>query len=174
MGNKTTLSTSIHSSGRVVFLDYLRALACLTVIIVHSCEFFYIGGDDPLCIKSLTDLHWANLIDSLFRPSVPLFVLASSYLLFPLRDDTATFFKRRFTRVAIPFIIWLVLYAVIPQYGGSCSAPLQNCSPGRNDLCRQGRNGPLRANGIVYEHIPGGYAEAGRRRLFRNPYETHR
>ena len=119
MGINTTPSTSIHSTGRVVFLDYLRALACLTVIIVHSCEFFYIGGDDPLCIKCLADLHWANLIDSLFRPSVPLFVLASSYLLFPLRDDTATFFKRRFTRVAIPFIIWLVLYAVIPQYGGS-------------------------------------------------------
>lgn len=119
MGINTTSSTSIHSTGRVVFLDYLRALACLTVIIVHSCEFFYIGGDDPLCIKCLADLHWANLIDSLFRPSVPLFVLASSYLLFPLRDDTATFFKRRFTRVAIPFIIWLVLYAVIPQYGGS-------------------------------------------------------
>lgn len=112
------MATTIHSTKRVVFLDYLRALACLTVIIVHSCEFFYIGAENPLTV-SLANLHWANLIDSLFRPSVPLFVMASSYLLFPLRDDTATFFKRRFTRVAIPFILWLVIYAVVPQYGGS-------------------------------------------------------
>ena len=113
------MATLTHNAGRVVFLDYLRALACLTVIIVHSCEFFYIGGEYPLCIKNLADLHWANLIDSLFRPSVPLFVMASSYLLVPLRDDTRTFFKRRFTRVVVPFIIWLVLYALIPQWGGS-------------------------------------------------------
>ncbi len=119
MGSNITPQTSIHSSGRVVFLDYLRALACLTVIIVHSCEFFYIGAEYPLCIKSLADLHWANLIDSLFRPAVPLFVMASSYLLVPLRDDTQTFFKRRFTRVAIPFIVWMILYALIPQFGGS-------------------------------------------------------
>ena len=113
------MATLTHTSGRAVFLDYLRALACLTVIIVHSCEFFYIGGEYPLYIKSFADLNWANFIDSLFRPSVPLFVMASSYLLVPLRDDTATFFKRRFTRVVIPFIFWLVLYAVIPQWGGS-------------------------------------------------------
>ncbi len=114
------MATTIHSTKRVVFLDYLRALACLTVIIVHSCEFFYIGNGAPLGV-SLDNLYWANLIDSLFRPSVPLFVMASSYLLVPLRDDTATFFKRRFTRVVIPFVIWMVLYAVIPQYGGSWS-----------------------------------------------------
>lgn len=111
-------ATTTHTIGRVVFLDYLRALACLTVIIVHSCEFFYIGSVNPLSID-IDNLHWANLIDSLFRPSVPLFVMASSYLLMPLRDDTPTFFKRRFTRVAIPYIFWLILYAVIPQYGGS-------------------------------------------------------
>ena len=113
------MATSTHTAGRVVFLDYLRALACLTVIIVHSCEFFYIGAEHPLCITSLADLHWANLIDSLFRPAVPLFVMASSYLLVPLRDDTRTFFKRRFTRVAIPYYIWMILYALIPQFGSS-------------------------------------------------------
>ena len=96
------MATSTHTAGRVVFLDYLRALACLTVIIVHSCEFFYIGAEHPLCITSLADLHWANLIDSLFRPAVPLFVMASSYLLVPF-----------------PYFIWMILYALIPQFGSS-------------------------------------------------------
>ena len=28
---------------RIVFLDYLRVLACLMVIATHSCDSFYIG-----------------------------------------------------------------------------------------------------------------------------------
>ena len=32
-------------TNRIVFLDYLRVLACFMVIVVHSCEPFYLGGD---------------------------------------------------------------------------------------------------------------------------------
>lgn len=32
-------------SERIVFLDYLRVMACFMVIMVHSCEFFFINGD---------------------------------------------------------------------------------------------------------------------------------
>ena len=30
---------------RIVFLDYLRVLACLMVMVVHACEPFYLGGE---------------------------------------------------------------------------------------------------------------------------------
>lgn len=103
---------------RIVFLDYLRAFACLTVIIVHSAEFFYIGSDSPLTIAPGDNL-WVSLLDSPFRAAVPLFIMASSYLLVPLPYDTPTFFRRRFKRVVIPFVIWLILYAVVPQYGNA-------------------------------------------------------
>lgn len=105
---------------RIVFLDYLRAFACLTVIIVHSSEFFYIGSEHPLTIAPGDNL-WVSIFDSMFRAAVPLFVIASSYLLVPLQYDTTTFFRRRFKRVVIPFIIWLILYAFVPQYGTSWS-----------------------------------------------------
>ena len=72
---------------RIVFLDYLRAFACLTVIIVHSSEFFYIGSEHPLTIAPGDNL-WVSILDSMFRAAVPLFVMASSYLLVPLQYDT--------------------------------------------------------------------------------------
>ncbi|MBP3483324.1 MAG: acyltransferase family protein [Alistipes sp.] len=106
---------------RVVFLDYLRAFACLMVIIVHASEYFYIGSEHPVTIAAGDDL-WIALLNSMLRAAVPLFVMTSSYLLFPVRTDTPTFLKRRFTRVAIPFIVWLLLYAVLPQAGAEWSS----------------------------------------------------
>lgn len=106
---------------RVVFLDYLRAFACLMVIIVHSGEFFYIGAEHPVTVASENGL-WVAIYNSITRSAVPLFVMTSGYLLFPVRTDTPTFLRRRFTRVCIPFVVWLVLYAVLPQAGGQWSA----------------------------------------------------
>lgn len=110
-------TTNPLESNRIVFLDYLRVLACFTVIMVHACEFFYVGANG-CSIANDTDRFWVSLIDSAFRPAVPLFVMTSSYLLLPLKVSGAAFFKRRFTRILIPFIIWSVLYATVPVLYG--------------------------------------------------------
>lgn len=102
---------------RIVFLDWLRFIACFMVMLVHSIEPFYLGGPEGTFIASKSDAFWVTFINSALRPAVPLFVLASSYLLFPLKTDTATFFKRRFLRVVIPFVIWSLLYAFVPMIG---------------------------------------------------------
>lgn len=101
---------------RITFLDYLRVIACFMVMLVHSCEPFYLGGEGTL-ILTKGDALWVTFIDGAIRAAVPLFMLASSYLLFPIKDDSKTFFKKRFKRVVIPFVIWLLLYAFVPQYG---------------------------------------------------------
>ena len=106
-----------NQSGRIVFLDYLRVIACFMVIMVHSCEFFFIDGDS-IGIRTVSDGFWVSVIDSALRSSVPLFVMASSYLLLPMKTGTSVFFKRRFTRVLIPFIVWSLLYAVLPIVWG--------------------------------------------------------
>lgn len=102
---------------RIVFLDWLRFIACFMVMLVHCIEPFYLGGPEGTYIATWSDAFWVTVINSALRPAVPLFVLTSSYLLFPLRTDTQTFFKRRFSRVLIPFIIWSLLYAVVPMIG---------------------------------------------------------
>ncbi len=106
---------------REVWVDWLRVFACLLVMVVHSSEPFYLDGYDTLILTD-ADLIWASAIDSAARMSVPLFVIASSYLLFPLRYSSGEFFKRRTVRILIPFVVWSVVYALC--YGD----PLTNLS----------------------------------------------
>ena len=80
------------------------------VMFVHACEQFYFGADGGLYFASKGDAFWVTAIDSACRAAVPLFVMASSYLLFPLTKPTGAFFARRFTRVVIPFVLWGALY----------------------------------------------------------------
>lgn len=103
----------LNEEGRIVFLDYLRVMACFMVIVVHACEFYFIDGNS-IGIRNALDGFWVSVIDSALRASVPLFVMTSSYLLLPLKGNTTVFIKRRFQRVFIPFIVWSLLYAVLP------------------------------------------------------------
>ena len=115
---KDTSALSPSVDGRIVFLDYLRFIACFMVVVVHCIEPFYLGGEGTF-IRNVSDAAWVTFADSALRAAVPLFVMASSYLLFPLKYDTATFFKKRFVRVCIPLLIWSLLYALIPYYGSA-------------------------------------------------------
>ncbi len=105
---------------RIVFLDYMRVIACLMVIMVHSCEFFFIDGSG-IGIRSIEDGWWVSVIDSAFRCSVPLFVMISAYLLVPVSGSVEQFFKKRLVRVVIPFVVWSVLYATLPYLWGDMS-----------------------------------------------------
>ena len=95
---------------REIWIDWLRVSACFMVMVVHSTEPFYLGGDGAL-ILTKADAFWAALFDCIVRCCVPLFVVASSYLQFPLHYDAKTFFKKRALRVLVAFIIWSVFYA---------------------------------------------------------------
>ena len=97
-------------NGRIAFLDYLRVFACLMVMFVHACEQYYFGSDGGFHIASAGDAFWVTAVDSASRAAVPLFVIASSYLLFPLTKPTGEFFRRRLVRVAVPFAVWCALY----------------------------------------------------------------
>lgn len=97
---------------RVAWLDWLRVCACLMVMIVHATEPFYLGGQGSR-ILTATDAWWASCFDSFVRSCVPLFVITSSYLLFPLRTGTGQFFRRRASRLLVPFVLWSVVYALV-------------------------------------------------------------
>lgn len=116
----------VQRGERVVFLDYLRVTACLMVVLVHACEFYYLG-DGGIAFRLPGDRAWVAWVDGALRESVPLFVMASSYLLVPLKVSTGQFMRRRFVRVFVPFVIWSVLYAVIPVLAGT----VEGCIPER-------------------------------------------
>ena len=101
-----------RTGDRVVFLDWLRVIACFMVMAIHSCEPFYLGGEAPniTTIANKWDAIWISLVESVCRVCVPLFVMASSYLLFPLKRPTGEFFRRRLWRVVVPFVVWACAY----------------------------------------------------------------
>ena len=98
---------ALNQPSRVPFMDLLRVFACYMVIMVHSGEFFYIGPGDVI-IRDHT--YGTDLYGSALRACVPLFVVASGYLLLPIREATGTFFRRRFTRILVPFLLWSAIY----------------------------------------------------------------
>lgn len=110
----------MQKNQRIVFLDYLRIIACFMVMAVHSCEPFYLGGEAPniTFVANRWDMLWITLTECLCRVCVPLFAIASSYLLFPVRGCTAAFFRRRLLRVGVPFAIWAAAYVAWFGHGG--------------------------------------------------------
>ncbi|MBQ9462288.1 MAG: acyltransferase [Bacteroidales bacterium] len=96
---------------REIWVDWMRVAACFMVMLVHCTEPFYLGGEGSL-ILTRSDAFWASFFDSFVRACVPLFVVASSYLQFPVHYSTGEFFKRRAKRILIPFAIWSVVYAL--------------------------------------------------------------
>ena len=79
---------------RLIWMDWLRVIAIFFVFVVHSCEPFFFGGEGTL-IRCQSDAVWIAVLNTLVRSCVPLFVVASSYLLFPVQTSTFTFLKRR-------------------------------------------------------------------------------
>ena len=97
---------------REIWIDWLRVTACFLVMATHSCEPFYLGGEGSL-ILTKADAFWMAILNVLPRACVALFVVASSYLQFPLHYTTGEFFRRRAARILIPFAVWSIVYALI-------------------------------------------------------------
>lgn len=106
----STNSSLMEQQERIVWIDWMRVMACFMVMVVHSTEPFYLGGEGSL-ILSESNAYWAAFFDSMVRCCVPLFVIASSYLLFPMKQSAGEFARRRSSRILIPFILWSVFYA---------------------------------------------------------------
>ena len=97
---------------REKWIDWMRVAACLMVMVVHSTEPFYLGGGGSRILTE-GDAYWASFFDTFVRACVPLFVVASSYLQFPLHYSTGEFLRRRALRVLVPFLCWTIVYALV-------------------------------------------------------------
>lgn len=107
-----TNTVLLQPAKREIWLDWVRVIACFMVMTVHCTEPFYLGGEGSLLLTR-TDMLWASFFDSFVRACVPLFIIMSSYLQFPLKYGTAEFFRRRAVRVLVPFLLWTIVYALV-------------------------------------------------------------
>ena len=114
---------------RVVFVDYIRVIACFLVMLVHASENFY-GADpsgmagDMSVLLNESNRFWVAFYDGgLGRISVPLFMVVSAFLLVPLKPGVTLrqFYLHRIKRIFPPFILFSVLYCLLPLAWGGMS-----------------------------------------------------
>ena len=119
----------METKERIVFIDYIRVIACLMVMLVHASENFY-GADDSGLAGNLSMLtneqnrFWVAFWDGgVSRTAVPLFMIVSAFLLIPMQPQTTmtAFYRRRFMRILPPFICFLLLYTFLPLLWGGMS-----------------------------------------------------
>lgn len=105
---------------RIPFLDYTRTIACFLVMLVHSCELFYIYSETETMLPDESTRLWVSVYDGFSRMSVPLFMIVSAFLLAPLKEGESSFvfYRRRFMRIMPPFVLFMVLYAALPVVWG--------------------------------------------------------
>lgn len=97
-------------------IDYLKALAIVGVLIIHTT-------DDTASVKQLTGMTFSLLyIEELVRFAVPMFIFVSGFVLYnkykselPMKE----FYTKRFTVIFIPYIIFSLLYNILNYYLGA-------------------------------------------------------
>ena len=107
----------MEKTERVVFIDYIRVIACFLVMLVHSSENFYAADSSGLAgsvsmLANESNRFWVAFYDGfLGRISVPLFMIVSAFLLVPMKPGNSMpqFYRRRAVRILPPLIIFMIL-----------------------------------------------------------------
>lgn len=92
----------------IVWANWLRAIAILPVILVHSTGELVVSNNLSI------SWHFANIIIASSRICIPVFLmLTGSFLLSKQKDiKTKPFLQKRLTRVVYPAIFWGIAYAI--------------------------------------------------------------
>ena len=90
---------------RVVYFDYLRILATLAIVALHTC------GKANVEIAS-TNWNVLNIYDSLTRWGVPVFVMISGALFLGKDIPMQKLLKKNILRIITAFLFWSLLYTM--------------------------------------------------------------
>lgn len=93
-------------SNRILWIDWIKALAVIAVGIIHVC-----GG--YLQDNLMFSYNWyvAIFFESFCRYAVVFFVMASGFLILR-KNEPITNVPRRFKRIMVPFVFWMFIYAI--------------------------------------------------------------
>lgn len=90
-------------------INFVRAFACLMVVMVHVSVRFYYAYDGHH--TTLT-----NFLNQISRVGTPLFAVLSGFLLYNQtlnkKFNTLIFLKSRFVKIISPFVFWSLFYLV--------------------------------------------------------------
>ena len=105
------MNVTVKKSKRIFYLDALRALAIIAVILIHifdGCTFQYVSND-------YGSFNWffAVFINNGFRIGVDLFLMLSGALSLGRNWDIKEFLSRRIPRIVKPFVFWGLILSVL-------------------------------------------------------------
>ncbi len=100
------MSKTLSQKHNLVWIDYVRVLACLMVVLAHSVDPFVASGDP-------VDFQAGAIWGSFYRPAVPLFIMISGALLIPTNLRLGEFYNKRLKRILIPFAFWSILSPIL-------------------------------------------------------------
>lgn len=103
---------------RQTWLDLLKAIAIFMMIAVHCTD-----NVTPAERSAPWYNLWGSLYGSFLRPAIPIFVMVTGALLLPVRQELTQFYRKRLARVAVPFLIWSVIYNLFPWVTGLLGLP---------------------------------------------------
>ena len=86
-------------------LDITRLLACFMVVVMHS----------PLPSANANG-QFLVALSYFTAPCIGLFFMVSGALLLPVKTDYFTFLRRRFGKVAVPTVVWSLIYIALQLY----------------------------------------------------------
>lgn len=103
-----------QNSGLKNYISNLRNIATFAVILLHVTAPFV------LQFNKISFASWqlANLLDSMLRFGVPVFVMISGAVLLDRSEPLSTFLSKRLKRVVLPFLFWSLVYFIF-VYAGS-------------------------------------------------------
>lgn len=91
---------------RKVYLDYLRVIATVFVICVHTVSLAA-----TMVIPQSVSYRVLEVFNFMFLSCNLLFVMISGALLLPVEGEPAgTFFRKRFLRILVPLVVYYVCY----------------------------------------------------------------
>lgn len=91
---------------RKIYLDYLRVIATVFVICVHTVSLAA-----TMVVPKSIEYYVLEILNFTFLSCNLLFIMISGALLLPVKGEKAgTFFRKRFSKVAIPLVIYYILY----------------------------------------------------------------
>lgn len=101
----------INNKKRIIYFDVLNIIAIFAVIALHCNAIVHGNPSNRAWNTSL-------IVECLFYFAVPIFIMLSGATLMKYREkyDTKTFFKKRFLKVCIPFVIWAIIMFIWKEY----------------------------------------------------------
>ncbi|MBP1675948.1 MAG: acyltransferase 3 [Bacteroidetes bacterium] len=97
-----------NGGDKIQYLDTLRAMAAVGVVVIHLTSALL----NMTWIKNMPYWWVGNVVESLVRFSVPVFLMLSGATMLGREYVLKDYYKRRLLRVLVPFVFWMLAYWV--------------------------------------------------------------